>query len=244
MIKVAATYFFCLMLSLSVAQPNLVKEIKEIQLDNLYNESCLDFIRTSDVPDHDISGLQQIIIIRHGEPAMNKRGWKSRDEAIQYAKMYDSVGIYDFDQKPICLRENDLDTIYTSLLPRAIDTAEKTMGDSTLLAKDALFNEFERKIIRFPNIVLPRQFWSVASRSLWIIGFNNKGIESFSEARERSRKAARFLDEKSNDYGKVLLFAHGFMNKFIKKYLRKMGYNTIDLDGQEYLGAYYFYKIN
>ena len=244
MFRIAATFLFCLILTLSVAQPNLVREIKEIQLDNFYNEICLDFIRASDIPEHDINALQQIIIIRHGEPAMNKKGWKSRDGAIRYTEMYDSVGVYDFDQKPICLRENDIDTIYTSLLPRAIDTAEKTIGVSIPLVSEALFNEFERKIIKFPNIKLPRKFWSITSRSMWVVGFNNKGIESFSEAKERSRKAARFLDEKSNTSGKALLFSHGFLNKYIKRYLREMGYNTIDLDGQAYLGAYYFYKSN
>ncbi|MCK5704149.1 MAG: histidine phosphatase family protein [Cyclobacteriaceae bacterium] len=257
MYKLSITLAFCLILSICKAQDNHQKEIERIQLKKLSDGICLDFIRNSDLKDFEESSIQQIFIFRHGEPAMNKKGWKNRKEAIRYIEMYDSVGVYDFAQKPICLREKDINIVYTSKLPRAINTAEKTFNQSMPLESHALFNEFERKIIQFPNIKLPRQFWSVTTRIVWMMGFNKKGIESFSQAKDRSRRAAFFLNDKAeNDaslpclagrraarQGKVILFSHGFMNKYIKRYLKKEGYKAVNLNGQKYLGAYYFYRI-
>jgi len=243
MIKATTTLALFLFLSPCLAQKDLEREIKQIQLEKFYDEICLDFVRPTDIHQID-SGVKQIIIIRHGEPAMNKNGWKDRDEAIRYTKMYDSVGVYDFDRKPICLRNDDLNIVFTSELPRAINTAEKTFIHEFPMESMELFNEFERKIINFPNIKLPRQFWSVTTRMVWMMGFNDKGIESFSQAKHRANEAAVFLDEEAKKYGKTLLFSHGFLNKYIKRYLMKSGYKVIDLDGQKYLGAYYFYKVN
>ena len=243
MIRTTTTIYFIFLSIALAAQSNLEKEIKGVQLQKFNTEICLDFVRKEDLNNFNDTTVLQIIIIRHGEPAMNKKGWKNREEAIRYTQMYDSVGVYDFDRLPICLREKDVDTVYTSLLPRSINTAEKTIGDTIFMCSKSLFNEFERKIINFPNIKLPRKFWSITTRVVWIMGFNHKGIESFSEAKERARTAAQFLAGKSQRHGKALLFSHGFLNKYIKRYLKQMGYKAINLDGQEYLGSYYFYKV-
>jgi len=242
-IKVTTTLFYSLILSSSLAQVNLNKAIEQIQIDKYFNEICLDFVRKIDLPEIGDKDFQQIIIIRHGEPAMNKKGWKNRQEAIRYTEMYDSVGIYDFEQKPICLRDQDVDTIFTSQLPRAINTCEKTFENNIPMHSMKLFNEFERKVIKFPNIKLPRQFWSITTRIVWMMGFNHKGIESFSEAKMRANDAANYLDNNAQNHGSTVLFAHGFINRYIKKYLKKSGYKVIDMDGKKYLGAYYFYKI-
>jgi broad specificity phosphatase PhoE len=224
------------------AQENLPARIRRHQLENFKAGDCLDFIRTGDLENLDEGRLQQIIIIRHGEPAMNKKGWKNRKEAIRYTEMYDSVGVYNFDTNPICLRNFDKTRIFTSTLPRAINTAEKTILGNGKFQSLAIFNEFERKIIQFPNIKLPRQFWSITTRTVWMMGFNDRGIESFGEAKARAGRAATILDEAAQSGDKVLLFAHGFLNKYVKRYLKKSGYTTLDLDGQKYLGAYYFCK--
>ena len=244
MIKLTATLFCFFILPSTLAQVNLNKAIKKTQISKYYDESCRDFVRKIDLPEIGDKDFHQIIIIRHGEPAMDKKGWKNRQEAIRYTEMYDSVGVYDFEQKPICLRNQDIDTIFTSLLPRAINTCEKTFEKSIPMQSMSLFNEFERRIFKFPNIKLPRQFWSVTTKIVWMMGFNHKGIESFSEAKARAKEAANFLDDNAQIHGKTVLFAHGFMNRYIKKYLKKSGYKVIDMDGKKYLGAYYFYKIN
>ena len=243
MIKVLSTFILFSALGPVFAQNTIDREIRRIQLERFDHEVCLDFIRPGDLADNNLR-IDQIIIIRHGEPAMDKKGWKDRDEAISYVKMYDSVGVYAFDEMPVCLRAHDMDTVYTSKLPRAIDTAEKTLGEEYVLENKALFNEFERQVIKFPNVKLPGKFWSVTTRLVWMLGFNHRNIESFAEAKERAWEAAIFLEQKAAIHGKCLLFSHGFLNRYIKKYLKKQGYKAVDLNGQKYLGAYYFYRIN
>ena len=130
MSRISITLALCLIISSGFAQDNLINEIKRIQLQKLKDGVCLDFIRNSDMQEIEESGIQQILVFRHGEPALHKKGWKNRKEAIRYTEMYDSVGIYDFEQKPICLRENDIKIVYTSKLPRSINTAEKTFNQS------------------------------------------------------------------------------------------------------------------
>jgi broad specificity phosphatase PhoE len=241
--KIFLSLLFSSFISFCFGQGNNQMDIKQIQLNKLKDGVCLDFIRKIDLEGFEEDNMQQIFIIRHGEPVMNKKGWKNRKEAIRYMEMYDSVGVYDFEKKPICLRKMDLKVVYTSKLPRAMDTAEKTFGQSVPSEAYALFNEFERKVIKFPNIKLPRRFWSISTRVVWMMGMNKKGIESFSQAKDRSRRAAFFLDDKAENDEKVVLFSHGFLNKYVKRYLKKQGYKLVNLEGQKYLGAYYFYKI-
>ena len=239
---IPAIIFLCLASSL-FAQQDVLKKIEDIQLNKFLDDQCLDFVRKGDIQTDKYDTLLQIILIRHGEPAFNKKGWRNRDEAIEYIKKYDAVGVYHFDHKPVCFREDEPTLVFTSKLPRAIDTADKTFGKAYQIKSKSLFNEFERKVIKFPNLKLPGKFWSVTSRVIWILGFNHKGIESFSEARARSREAAIFLDQNTQKYAKTILFSHGFLNRYIKKELKKSGYKVIDMDGQKYLGAYYFYKV-
>jgi hypothetical protein len=241
--KLCALLIFLAISSGSFGQHSQGAAIKKYQKSRIKHGQCLDFIRKGDLEGIELESLQQIIIIRHGEPAMEKKGWKNRNEAKEYMEMYDSVGVYNFEQKPVCLRGNDLKFVYTSNLPRAINTAEKTTGDSIPIVNMALFNEFNRKVICFPNIRLPRAFWSVSSRLMWMVGFNNKGIDTFREEKNRSKRAAFFLDNQAENTGKALLFAHGFLNKYVKRHLKNLGYRAINLNGQKYLGAYYFYKI-
>lgn len=229
---------------IAYCQENIFREIKKIQIGNFKNGSCLEFIHQDDLPTFEISHLQQVIIIRHGEPALNKKGCKNRQEAIRFTEMYDSVGVYDFEEKPICLSETEVNVVYTSKLPRAINTAEKTVAEAVPMESYKFFNEFERKVMCFPNVKMPRRFWSITSGFLWILGCNHKGIETFTEAKNRSKRAAFFLDDKAENHGKAVLFSHGFLNRFINRYMKKLGYKSLNLNGKKYLGAYYFYKIN
>jgi hypothetical protein len=64
----------------------------------------------NDYKDHDpqdclklsASNRSQIILIRHGEPDLDKKGCRTRDEVIQFMKAYASVGVVPFDDPPIC----------------------------------------------------------------------------------------------------------------------------------------------
>ena len=181
------------------------------------------------------SHLSQIILLRHGEPALNKKGWRKRKEAIKFVHDYDSVGIYEPEFIPVTLGQNELNVIHTSSINRSISTAEKVFNRSELQQSDPLFREFERKVFGFFNIKLPLKLWLAGSRVFWFMGLNKKGIERFSEAKARARKGALLLEEDAQKNGKTLLVSHGLLNHFLVKYLKKNGWTEIYDGGKGYL---------
>jgi len=180
--------------------------------------------------------IRQIILIRHGEPDLNKRGWRNRKEAIQYMHDYDSVGVVAFTNAPICTEHLHVKTIYHSSIPRATNTAQLAFEQYDLTPSPD-FREFERKTMKFFNIKLPLKFWTIGSRLLWFMGVNKKSIESFIAAKHRAESNAVFLANKSNNQGFVILVAHGLHNKYVKKYLRKMGWKKVYDSGNGYLSV-------
>ena len=206
-------------------------------IQNLDSDSpqTIQFISEEDNLVQDYSKLNQIILLRHGEPALDKEGKRKRKEAIKFIQAYDSVGIYPPKFKPIALSENELSVIYTSTLPRSINTAELVFNRADLHESLDLFREIERKIFSFPNIRLRLNTWLTTSRIFWFMRFNKKGIESFSKAKKRAKKATAFLEEDAAKNGKTLLVSHGLLNHFLVKYLKKDGWHEVYDGGKGYL---------
>ncbi|MEM9024594.1 MAG: hypothetical protein AAGB22_12685, partial [Bacteroidota bacterium] len=71
----------------------------------------------------DYGQLAQIVLLRHGEPAIHKEGYRNREGAVKYNRQYDSVGIYPPTFIPLVLAEGEVSVIHTSNLPRAMSTA-------------------------------------------------------------------------------------------------------------------------
>lgn len=179
---------------------------------------------------------RQIVLIRHGEPDLNKKGWRNREEARQFMKDYDSVGVRAFAVLPLCLETVHADSIHHSPVPRAAHTAQLAFKGFPLKG-DIRFREFERKTMNFWNIKMPLKFWTGGSRVLWMLGMNKKGIESFRESKSRAFDNATFLVSESESNEIVILVAHGLHNKFVKKYLRKMGWKKVYDEGNGYLSV-------
>ena len=207
---------------------------KQIQ-DQAEEGQTIHFIQEDSNLVADFSRLSQIILLRHGEPALNKKGIRSRKEAEQFVWKYDVVGIYEPAFTPLQLTANELSVIHTSSINRSISTAIKVLRQEPLQQPDPMFREFERKIFSFPNIRLPLNWWLTGSRVLWFAGFNNGGIESFRQAKKRAKKGAAFLAEDARQNGKTLLVSHGLLNHFLVKYLKKEGWTEIYDGGRGYL---------
>jgi broad specificity phosphatase PhoE len=186
----------------------------------------------------DYSKLKQIILIRHGEPALKKDGKAKRQEAKNFIIAYDTVGIYSPKYYPVLLGDEEISTIQTSSINRARHTASLIFGEDYIFKPDTLFREFERKILGFPNIKQPLKWWLVESRILWLLGANHKGIESFKEARSRAKRGAEKLELLANDDRKVILVAHGFLNRYLVKYLKKQNWVVIYDGGKDYLASW------
>jgi broad specificity phosphatase PhoE len=195
------------------------------------NDSCggLRFAQSSD-------SIIQIVLIRHGKPQLNKKGWFSAADAQKYSDLYDRVEVYDFSPSPFCFDENDLDTLYSSDLIRAVSTATKILGESDIvLQQKTLFREFEREVFPFPVLKMPLNFWLVTSRLMWYSGLHSRRIESSVAAGKRVDLAAEFLEKKSQKNGKTALVAHGMFNKRLAKTLRRNGWTMVYQNGNGYL---------
>lgn len=179
---------------------------------------------------------KQIVLIRHGEPDLDKKGWRTRDEVIEFMKAYDSVGVVPFDVPPLCPESLATDTVYCSTLPRAAHTAALAFDGPALVVSEQ-FREFERKAMKGCNLRLPLKWRTTSARLFWFLGWNDKGIESFREARDRAKSNASFLVEKSRTNQNVILVAHGLHNRYVLKYLKKRGWEKVFDSGNGYLSV-------
>ena len=225
------------------SQPNQVKAYyRQLQKETNYQPITLNFVRKDDGLVDDFGKLSQIILVRHGEPKLKNKGWRNRQDAKRYIVDYDSVGIYPPAFIPVDIRDGEVDKIYTSSINRSISTARLVFEQEDWLHSDSLFREFERKIFAFPNIKLPTKWWLAGSRVLWFLGMNNRGIERFSEAKARARRAAGVLEKDSIEQGKTLLVSHGLLNHFLSKYLKQRGWKQVYDGGNGYLSQKMFVK--
>jgi len=181
--------------------------------------------------------ISQIMLIRHGVPAISREGRFNRKEAQKFIRAYDSVGVFPLAHQPVHLEEGEVEIIYTSNINRAIHTAQLIFGEQYNFVQWKQFAEFQRKIMAFPNMKMPLGFWLVNSRLLWVLGFNDKGIENFKTAKQRAKDGASFLEAQAMQQDKAILVAHGFYNKYLRKYLKKRGWYLIKSGGQEHLGT-------
>lgn len=232
MVRLFIVFLILLLSGYAIAQDSKVKEHYE----NLKEEAEGKPHTISFFPDPD---LRQIILIRHGEPALKKKGWRSRKKAKQFIIDYDSSGVYTpLPHIPVKLNEGDISVVHTSSMRRSRHTAQLIFGEQMEYRPDTLFREFERKILWFPGIPLPTKFWTGGSRVLWFLGLNDRNIENQKKARIRARLAAEKLVDLANKESRVVLVAHGLLNKSVKKNLKKMGWRVVRKGGSKYLATW------
>ncbi len=193
----------------------------------------------------DSNFLTQIILIRHGKPDINQKGWFSSLDAQKYSENYNQVEVVDFETIPVCMEILKPDTIYSSILVRAISTANKLINDQAIyIDSRSLFREFEREIFTIPLIRLPLNFWLVSSRLFWYLGIHSSRIESHKAAKKRVSLAADYLETKSGSQKEVILVAHGMFNKALSKELQKRGWTLVFENGNSYLSMKIVAKKN
>ncbi len=180
---------------------------------------------------------KHIFLIRHQRPDVSKNGFFNQQQADQFLKNYDTCAIEQLVTKPAGLPYEQVTQVFCSNLPRAKQTARAIFGSQVTLIEDALFNEFQRQVFRVPFFKFPIKFWLVGARVLWLVGLNNTGLETFSQARQRANKAAQKLAQQADADGKVVLVAHGFLNFFVRRALKRMGWREARYDGGGFLGV-------
>lgn len=244
--KTVILFLFCFgyTFNLSAQLSRVVQYYSSLEKKYKQNPQEIQFVNDSMSLVEDYTKLSQIILLRHGEPALEKNGWRKRKEAEQYIISYDTVGIYTPTFIPIVIGQNDVSIIYTSSINRSIHTAKLVFNREDIQLSNSIFREFERKIVALPNIKLPLKWWLTTSRILWFMRLNTKGIENVSEAKARAKKGASFLHQDAINNGKTLLVSHGLLNHYLVKYLEKEGWVEVFDGGKGYLSQKVLVKYN
>ncbi|WP_347156995.1 phosphoglycerate mutase family protein [Pontibacter chitinilyticus] len=202
------------------------------------------FIQPEDKLVPDYSQLHQIALVRHGEPDLVKTGKFSYREARKFLLNYDSVGIIVPDKPFFHIKAPDQVAIFTSSINRAQATAKYLFGDSAQMTVSPDFREFETNVGRhYLKLRMPIKLWTTSARIKWMLGIDSHGIESFAAARKRARKAAVLLAKATEEKPKVILVAHGFLNRYIKEDLQKLGWQVVRDGGSNYFATTILVKI-
>jgi broad specificity phosphatase PhoE len=189
------------------------------------------------------ASLQQIVLLRHGEPDLDKNSRRSYKQMKQFIYDYDTVRVKPIEQVPLIIDPSKVDLIHSSALMRAYNTSEQLYGHEIEISADSLFREFEREVVAFPILKLRPKTWGVWSRIFWVMGFKSNSIESFRQAKSRAKEIAEFLAEDANENQYSVLVSHGFLMRYVKKELIKNEWQLSYDGGNGYLGALILTKI-
>lgn len=181
---------------------------------------------------------QEIILIRHAKVNLNTKGWMGHRKAAQYREAYDTAPVYSFNPDSVLstLPFRESDTVFVSCLPRSIHTGTSLFADSAAIVSLALFNEFELHIVKWP-VVVPYKVWTAVSRALWIFGKRREGFESYKSGKERAGKAVSYLEKQASHDDQVILVAHGYLIHTMTREFKKRGWNVVQNNGKNNLGA-------
>lgn len=165
--------------------------------------------------------MMEIVLIRHGKPAsadnpiMDVCGyahWIRRYNASKVAKNSRPETVND-DYKSFYAISSDL--------KRAIHSANIYLGKSPKQV-DRSYREMAIPRYKIP-FKLKAWHWVYLSRLLWMLGYSGP-FESFRQAKLRADEAALKLIQIAHEQEQVILFGHGYMNRYIRKALIQQGW--------------------
>lgn len=177
------------------------------------------------------AGYGDIILARHGKPALSRRCWLSAEEYRHWWGLYDEGGLLSGQTAPQGLLETarNAGVIYTSTLRRARETASAVAQGRKVLS-DAVFIEAPLPPPHWPRwFKLPPRLWGVVARLWWHAFNHHDGQESRGEAEARAGRAADLLIQRASEGQDVLVLAHGYFNHMIGRQLKLRGWKlTLD----------------
>jgi broad specificity phosphatase PhoE len=165
----------------------------------------------------------EIILIRHGKPISATNPVVNACGYIQWVRKYHHSDVADHSRPETINNEYKSYCIVSSDLKRAIHSTNIYLEKSPEII-DKLYREMEIPRYKFP-FKLKAWSWLYLSRVLWILGYKGP-FESFKQAKIRAELATDTLIAIAQEQAekKVILFGHGFMNRYIRKSLLKKGW--------------------
>lgn len=159
--------------------------------------------------------------MRHGRPQHSKNNTLNSAGFARWVKNY--------NQSLVCessLPTSDFSTSYqdyyliSSDLPRARHSAQIALHKTPNM-QSKLLREMEIPRYKIP-LRLRAWTWVYVNRSLWTVGVKGP-FESYKEAKVRASKAADIVYNKALEHERVIVFAHGYINLHMRKFLRAKG---------------------
>jgi broad specificity phosphatase PhoE len=184
----------------------------------------------------------RIIVVRHGRPALDRSAGPKLDFRgyREWWARYEAGSLAEGQSPPDHLLETasgDL-VFLSSERPRAKETAAKIAGDRPV-THHAVFNEAPLPPPRWSDRrrYLPKT-WNIVARTVWLFGHHD-GDEHVNEARRRAVEAADLLIATASEGRDVVVAAHGWFNRMLRRPLAKRGW-TCTRDGGD---SYWSYRI-
>jgi len=163
----------------------------------------------------------KIVLIRHGKPVSADNPILSACQYAHWIRRYNASKVAQ-NSRPQSVND-DYKYFYTvsSDLKRAIHSTNIYLGKPPEEI-DKLYREMEIPRYKFP-FKLKAWNWVYFSRVLWMFGYKGP-FESFTQAKKRADTAATKLIEMAKIQDQVVLFGHGYMNRYIRKALIQKGW--------------------
>jgi broad specificity phosphatase PhoE len=180
-----------------------------------------------------------VILVRHGEPALSRKIRLSARGYRDWWARYEEGGLKAGQTPPARLIETaaKADALFASTRRRAVETAQALVGGRDF-TRAPIYIEAPLPPPPLPDwLKLPPRWWGVISRIAWWLFGHTEGQESFAEAEERARRAARDLMDLAGRGQTVLVIAHGFFNLMIGRALQASGWRLTEDQGFRYWSA-------
>lgn len=185
----------------------------------------------------------RIITARHGRPDLSREVKITAREYGDWWKQYDKSGLHPDERPPQSLIDlaAGAETIISSTLPRAVETARHVTADDREIPADVLFVEAPLPPPPLPFLRLKPGAWGVISRSFWFWGYAPGGMESHRQTWKRVAAIGEQLKEHASK-GDVLLCAHGYLNWMIHRHLTRTGWELASREGGNQYWSWRIYE--
>jgi broad specificity phosphatase PhoE len=163
----------------------------------------------------------RIILLRHGRPRFEHRGWIASRQMAAWIERYNQAGIEGDPPVNAVAVTRQAACVVASTLPRSTQSAQLLAIGREVIC-EPLFREADMPFAAWRTPALPYRVWCAVFRIAWLFGFSARA-ESRADAVVRAREAAQRLVELARERGPVLLVGHGVMNRLIAEALRARG---------------------
>lgn len=174
-----------------------------------------------------------IVIVRHGEPDLDRKVRITWREYREWWAQYDAAGLKGGQAPPpsLCELAKDADIVFASTLPRAGETAA-AVAPGKEIVRDPVFVEAPLPPPQIWGKRKPRR-WGVYARISWWLGAS-QGMESRKEAEQRAEAAAATVAAQALRGRNVVLCAHGWFNRMMRPVLLSWGWKCVYDGGDTY----------